>query len=279
MTDRSPNQGDNGVPQDAAAPARGAAACSSATTCTATSVARDELVERFLPLARRLVRRFERTGRADRGSDAGREPRARQGGGPLRARARHRLLELRRADHRRRAQALLPRRRLGRARAARPAGARARGQPRAQRPVARPGPLAHAQRGGRGHRPRRRRTCSRRWRRRWPTTPSRSRRRCRAPATGPSRWASAITVEEEGYELAEDAAMIAPQLKALEPRGSPDPAPALRRGHDAVGDSRADRRLADARVPPDPRRARAAPARRRRIAKAPADRGLSTLAC
>ena len=47
--------------------------------------ARDELVDRFLPLARKLARRY--AGRtAVRGSAAGSEPRAAEGGGPLRRR-------------------------------------------------------------------------------------------------------------------------------------------------------------------------------------------------
>jgi RNA polymerase sigma factor (sigma-70 family) len=36
--------------------------CSSATTTTATSMAREQLVDRFLPLARQLARRYQRGG-------------------------------------------------------------------------------------------------------------------------------------------------------------------------------------------------------------------------
>ena len=68
--------------------------------------------------------------RAARRPRAGREPRPDQGHRPLRARARHEVHELRRAHDPGRAEAPLPRQGLVAARAARPAGAHARGEPR-----------------------------------------------------------------------------------------------------------------------------------------------------
>ena len=80
--------------------------------------------------------------RAARRSRPGRDARADQGDRPLRPGARDRVLLLRGADDARRAQALLPRQRLGRARPARDAGARDAGRQRGQGPVAPQGPLA-----------------------------------------------------------------------------------------------------------------------------------------
>ena len=88
-------------------------------------------------------------GRAARRPDPGRHARADQGDRPLRPGARDRVLLLRRADDARRAQALLPRQRLGRARPARDAGARDAGRQRGQGPLAQARALAV---GGRGRR-------------------------------------------------------------------------------------------------------------------------------
>ena len=113
-------------------------------------------------------------GRAARRPRPGRDARADQGDRPLRPRARDRVLLLRGADHARRAQALLPRQRLGGPRPARDAGARDAGRQLRQGPVAQARALAVGRRG----RPRRSTSrssrCSRRWRRRRPTTRSRS---------------------------------------------------------------------------------------------------------
>ena len=111
--------------------------------------AREELVERFLPLARDLALRYTYTDEPyddllqvaslglikaiDRF-----EP------GP-----RHEVHELRRAHDPRRAEAPLPRQGLVAARAARPPGAHARGQPRDRDPLQGARPLAQGPRGGR----------------------------------------------------------------------------------------------------------------------------------
>ena len=87
--------------------------------------------------------------RADRRPAPGRQSRPDQGDRPLRARPRHEVHELCRAHHPRRAQAPLPRQGLGAARAARPAGALARAQPRDRGAVQGARPLAHGPRGRR----------------------------------------------------------------------------------------------------------------------------------
>ena len=103
--------------------------------------------------------------RAARRPDAGREHRPREGDRPLRPRARHRVLELRRADDPRRAEALLPRLRLGRARAARHAGARDDASNSAIEALTRElGRSPTAARGRAQELGRARRRCSRRWR-------------------------------------------------------------------------------------------------------------------
>ncbi len=108
---------------------------------------REELAERFLPLARDLALRYTYTDEPFDDLLPGREPRPDQGDRPLRARPRHEVHELRRADDPRRAQAPLPRQGLGAARAARPAGADARGQPRDRGAVQGARPLAQGPRG------------------------------------------------------------------------------------------------------------------------------------
>ena len=71
-------------------------------------------------------------------------------------------------------------------------------------------------------------------------------------------YAESIGVEDERFELVEYGATIAPTL-AGPPRARPDrAAPALRRGPHAGRDRRARRRLPDARLAADPARARAA---------------------
>ena len=86
-------------------------------------------------------------------------------------------------------------------------------------------------------------------------------------------YAESIGVEDDRFELVEYGATIAPTLQAL-PAARPDrAAPALRRGPHAGRDRRARRRLPDARLAPDPARARAAAhgrrARRLTVSRAP----------
>ena len=155
--------------------------------------------------------------RAARRPRPGRHARADQGDRPLRPGARDRVLLIRGADDARRAQALLPRQRLGRARAARNAGARDAGRQRRQGPLAAQGPLAVG-RGGRARgsasAPSR---CWRRWRRR------RIRRRlARGLSLGDEgdgeTYAESIGVEDGRFELVEYGATIAPTLAALPAR-------------------------------------------------------------
>ena len=104
--------------------------------------AREELVERFLPLARQPRPPLPARRRAVRRPRPGRVARAAEGDRPLRPRPRGRLLELRGPDHPRRDQAPLPRPHLGCPRPARPAGARAEGRPGGRGAVARPAAAA-----------------------------------------------------------------------------------------------------------------------------------------
>ena len=124
-------------------------------------------------------------GRAARRPHPGRDPRAHQGHRSLRPGARDRVQLLRRADHARRAQALLPRQRLGGPRPARDAGARDAGRQRRQGPFAAARPLALGRRGGGAHRAHAPSRCSRRWRPRRPTT------RCRWSPTASATRATA----------------------------------------------------------------------------------------
>ena len=114
--------------------------------------------------------------RAVRRPASGREPRPDQGDRPLRARPRLEVHELRRPHHPRRAEAPLPRQGLVAARAARPPGALARGEPRDRGAVQGARPLAEGARGGRASRLLRRSRCSRRRRPRRATRPRHSTR-------------------------------------------------------------------------------------------------------
>ena len=71
-------------------------------------------------------------------------------------------------------------------------------------------------------------------------------------------YAESIGVEDDRFELVEYGATIAPTLQALPAARPHRAAPALRRGPHAGRDRRARRRLPDARLPADPARARAA---------------------
>ena len=151
--------------------------------------AREELV-RALPAARPRPRApLHVHRRAARRPRAGREPRPDQGDRPLRARPRHEVHELRRADDPRRAEAPLPRQGLVAARAARPPGAHARGEPRDGGALHGARPLAERARGGRASGLLRRSRCWRRRRPRRATRPPRSTRRRRATTTSrPRSW-------------------------------------------------------------------------------------------
>ena len=170
--------------------------------------ARPRRARRALHAARALARApLRELGRAARGSRAGRVAGARQGDRPLRHLARARLLELRRADDRRRAQAPLPRPHVGRAPAARAAGADLRVDRVVGAAVA-------------GARPR----ADRRRARRRPPAPTRSTssRRCRRAAGAarcrstrpPSREPDAASLEDslgcddDGFDHAESRAVL-----------------------------------------------------------------------
>jgi len=183
-------------------------------------------------------------GRAAGGPRAGRLARAAQGDRPLRRLPRRPLRHVRRADHRRRAQAPLPRPRLDAARPARRPGAQRAGYalPRGPHPRARL--LADRGRGGRDagrgrradprRRPRGRRVpddvAGRAARRR------RGRRARRARRRGPG-------VRARGG--ARDAVRRARDAR---PPRARDPAPALPRGHDPARDRAGGGRVADARL-------------------------------
>ena len=149
--------------------------------------AREELVERFLPLARDLALRYTLHRRALRRPAAGREPRPDQGDRPLRAGPRDEVHELRRAHDPRRAEAPLPRQGLVAARAARPPGAHARGQPRDRGALQGARPLAEGARGGRAPRLLASSRCSRRRRPRPATRRPHSTRRPHATTASPRR--------------------------------------------------------------------------------------------
>ena len=133
---------------------------------------------------------------------------------------RHRLLDLRRADDPRRAEALLPRLRLGRARAARHAGAGDEARPGLAGAAPQAGPLALRRRswpassslsvgggaGGDGGRLRLRRDLAR------------GAARQRAADSQEPTYADSLGTEEERYELVEYGATIAPTMKALSER-------------------------------------------------------------
>ena len=123
---------------------------------------REQLVHRYLPLARSLARRFASGGEPLEDLEQVARPRARQGRRRLRRRARHGVLLLRGAEHRGRHQAPLPRSRVVGPRPARAAGASrcaCTARERAERHARRG---AHRGRAGRMPRCWAPRTCSRR---------------------------------------------------------------------------------------------------------------------
>ena len=72
-----------------------------------------------------------------------------------------------------------------------------------------------------------------------------------------------LGTEEHLYEVSEDRAVLAPGFRVARRAGAPDPPPALLRRADAEPDRAAGRDLADARLAPDPPRAREDPRRDR----------------
>ena len=106
----------------------------------------------------------------------------------------------------------------------------------------------HAARRGRGGRRVRSRTCSRRWRPRPPTRPSRSTPRARQRRGGELDAGESLTDEERGLRARRDRRDAAGHARGPARARAPDPPPALRGGHDPGRDRRARRRLADARV-------------------------------
>ena len=205
-------------------------------------------MRRHLPLVHYLARRFR--GRGEPLDDLVQvgHHRSDQGGGPVRPRARRRVLHVRDADRRRGDQAALPRQGLGGPGAAPAAGAARSRSPghRELSPDARP--LPDGRRARRAPAAHARRRCWRRWSR--PTHT----RRCRS--TPPTRRRGALAVARparrrgrpalEGVEYRES---LEPLLGALPRAGAADPDAALLREHDAVADRRRDRHLPDARVP------------------------------
>ena len=138
--------------------------------------AREELVLRFMPLARQLASRYRHAGEPLEDLVQVACVGSAEGDRPLRPRARHRLHALRGAHDARRAQAPLPRQGLGAcACRAPPRSWRSRSARRSARCRRSSGaPRARATSPRRSAR--RSRTCSRRWRRRPPTRPPRSTR-------------------------------------------------------------------------------------------------------
>ena len=161
---------------------------------------------------------------------------------------RHPLHGLRLADHPRRAEAPLPRPRLDRAGAARPArphGRSRQGDRRADRSSCSARPRsARSPSGSRSSRP----TCSRCWRP--TTTAARSRSTSPSAATRSTSRPPAEWVGERGRGLRAGRGQGRPRGGPPPPRRAraPRPAAALRRGHDPVADRRADRPLPDARL-------------------------------
>ena len=207
--------------------------------------ARDELVARFLPLAKRLARAVRRSRRVRR-SRPGRVVRVAQGDRPLRPRAagsRSPRTPCRRSWARSSATS---------ATTAGPCACHASCTIARCRSSARRSSSRHVS----GDRPRRPRSprrwtpasnwCSRRSRPRAPGAPTGSMR----PPTPTTTSADGPTLagEDPGYAIAEASATLAPLLARLTPREQRDPAPALRARSHAVGDRSAARDLADAGV-------------------------------
>ena len=178
----------------------------------------------------------------------GRQPRPGQRDRPLRPRARHPLHRLRLADDPRRAEAPLPRPRLDRAGAARPArpdGRSRQGDHRSDQASCSARPRsARSPSGWSSSRP----TCSRCSR---PTTTA-----ARSRSTAPPAARTPTRRRPRSGSASEDDALRAGRGQDRARRGAALPrraraagaAAALRRGHDPVADRRADRPLADARL-------------------------------
>ena len=251
-------------PEDRATRAqRGPAAARRATTAQGDPAAREQLVERFLPLARQLARRYQRGGEQLDDLVQVASLGLLEGDRPLRSRARDRVLLVRGADDPRRAQAPLPRQGLVGARAARPAGARRQGRPGGRRDVARARPRADAGGDRRAHRHARWSRCSRRARRPPPTAPSRSTARARTTTRRATPTPTPSAPRTPASAMAEDAATVERLMRVLVRPRARGAAAALRGGPHAVGDRPARRRLPDARLAADPAVDRA-PARRGR---------------
>ena len=239
-------------PDDDRAPAR-------ATTSRATSPRATQLIEQYMSLVRSLARRY-----AYRGEQL--DDLVQIGAiGLIKAidrfdlEPRRRAHDLRDAEHHRRDQAALPRQGLGGARAARAPGARRaaledrRAADRAAQPLAddrrdRQGGRGRGGAGARGDRERPRilvRLASR---------PASS-----GDEDGELDPLETIGTEEHEYEVSEDRAVLEPGFTRARRARAADPPPALLRGADAVADRGADRHLADARLAPDPPRAREDP--------------------
>ena len=236
--------------------------------------AREQLIEQYMSLVRSLARRYSYRGeQLDDLVQIGSI-------GLIKAIDRFDLEPRRRADdvrdteHHRRDQAPLPRPRLGRARAARPAGAE-RAALEARRAAHRAvRALADDPRARRGGRASRRRTCSRRSSPAARTRRSRS-RQAAAPRTARRSIRSSRSARSSTeYEVSEDRAVLAPGLQGARRARADDPAPALLRGADAVADRPAGRDLADARLAADPPGAREDPRRDRRRRVRPRTRRL-----
>ena len=214
------------------------------------AAAREALVERFLPLARQLARRYRRGGEPLDDLYQVASLRAAQGDRSLRRAPGDGVLDLRRPHDPGRAEAPFPRQDVARAGPSRPAGAGHQARRGVQHDRLRAGPDPH---GGRA-RPQRpaipSRTCSRRARRSAPTLRSHSIARARTTSTAtrrsPTRSASRRRLRHGRVRCHAPTAPAGP----LGPRPR-DPPSALPGGPHAIGDRSATRHLTDARLAAD----------------------------